>query len=428
MNKQQTPEIDWMEAIDSQRFHPKNVIPLIVRYPKGEDKNTPLGGSIRSIMTIHALSISDIPTSFKYSMDRNQVDFKQPANVRFEIGEKYGRAVQYMAEKWAHVIESTRRSVAAFLATADGRDRDWFDACSFDILFIEPDATHTTVVCAWLLKNAILSEFIGVPGARDIQASEKVPTPCVLEIAGELDRDARIMALAQEEFSKLTVTDTGYANRMKFVDQIAKSLPGVSASSVFDAAVDVAKRTQAQIRQLTDDPEVIKAFGLNQNSETATVNHAGSAKQIVPVSNVSNPDFVSAIVVGQLIIDVGMTVHVDAKALTDHFDGADADDTIILVELVSAIMKEEYADWSLVAPLPSDEALLATYASFTNLQQKTSSVLSYRFDSSGLVEIGHYAGMRGNVTAVSTIFKQITIQVTRLNKTAISPKARLSLK
>jgi hypothetical protein len=106
---------------------------------------------------------------------------------------------------------------------------------TFDVVFIEPDPTHTVVVRAWKIANAYIRELGGPDGKRDLTAAPDYKR-VQIRLDGDFYRDENTMKQAKEILNDVRLVSSNPHSRTRFVENISKDVVVSGKSDGKDAA------------------------------------------------------------------------------------------------------------------------------------------------------------------------------------------------
>jgi len=166
LNGQQQRERMLEQWINNQPYYPRNLITVVLRcgIPEVDKDSNVIAQTIRSLLELHSSSIKGLNTSFrlKGSLDKQ---------VTFEFNERYGRPIDKFLIWW---YSKYRKAWYRGDVSEDG---------TIDVMFIEPDPTHTKVSQAFFMYDMHPVEYSGIESARDLTRAtvteEPPPTPKV---------------------------------------------------------------------------------------------------------------------------------------------------------------------------------------------------------------------------------------------------------
>lgn len=206
--------------IPNQAYYPRNLIAIVLR--NGITGST--GGefvvreTVRALMELHPFGIDGLNTGF--SLHDNS-----PKQVTFRWNERYGRPIDKFFLWWYNKYR-----------------RQWMvqnqvnDEGTLDVMFIEPDPTHTKVVHAYYMYWMRPLEYSGIESSRDLTVARgpasKPAKPNLWQrikahLKGDPIREAMIRAQQAVAAAKLTTVKVTFAGELSMgpdVDALAQDL------------------------------------------------------------------------------------------------------------------------------------------------------------------------------------------------------------
>jgi len=237
------------EWISNQGYVKKNVIPIVLSYPKFIDhlqEPVEWRAVFKSLIETHALSIDGLTSGLTVETDEHAVggggEFQQEitdvkrerSNITTVFKEKAGKPIQMFFDfyiRYGIMDPDTKvplitnyfeqpglESVGGMYSPAD---------YTATILFIEPDITHKTVVDAWLSTNLFPHSNGDRTGKRNVsEAGEGLEIS--IEWGGITTNNSAVLQMAQEILESMNITN---------IPDIQVELPNTKVNSSL-AAID----------------------------------------------------------------------------------------------------------------------------------------------------------------------------------------------
>jgi len=142
------------------------------------------------IIETRAYSISGLSSGTHIDFEKKELSYKNVVPV-FQVEEEYGGPV--------------KNSLIAFSennCTALNSEDKTSSYVSFDVVFIEPDPTHSLIQNAWLLKNAMVAETTGAEGYRDLTKVKTETETITFSLKGETVGGNEAKAVALKELNR----------------------------------------------------------------------------------------------------------------------------------------------------------------------------------------------------------------------------------
>jgi hypothetical protein len=209
----------FAEWINNQAYVRRNVIPLLLTYPKFFDlmpNPAELKAMLKELLELHPLSITGLQAGLTVETEEHAIggagemqeevtDVKRArSTVNFTFKEKAGKAIGFFLDmyiRYGIMDPDMKRPLVSNLlpnGSVDGIGGMYTpEYYTFSMLFIEPDITHTTVYDAWLISNMYPKSNGDRVGSRDIRAAGESPELSI-DMAGfsMCNENVRIMAKA----------------------------------------------------------------------------------------------------------------------------------------------------------------------------------------------------------------------------------------
>lgn len=142
---------DVAQWIPNLSYYPRNLIAFVIRNGilETEEGSTVIAQTVRALIELHPHSITGLNTGF----DINQSSTKK---VTFKFSERYGRPIDTFFTWWYAKYQSLwSRGQAG-------------DEGTIDVMFVEPDPTHTKVAHAIFMYHMRPTQYSGIESKRDL--------------------------------------------------------------------------------------------------------------------------------------------------------------------------------------------------------------------------------------------------------------------
>jgi len=218
------PVDEWMST---QAYVSRNIIPVVIRYPKFFDllpDKDKLIEVYKELIELHPLTIEGLTSGLTVETDEHAmggsgefmeeiIDVKRArSTLSFTYKEKSGKAIQKFLDfviRYGYMDPDVKRPLVIDLAGADALNAmsngiytpDFYTGT---VLFIEPDITQNHVVDAWLSTNMFFKSNGDRTGKRDISSAGAMLDLSIESSALTLNNKA-VMLLADKVLASLTV-------------------------------------------------------------------------------------------------------------------------------------------------------------------------------------------------------------------------------
>ena len=212
------------EWISNHAYIKKNVIPVVLKYPKFFDLMPDTQKWIDTYVTLlelHPLTIDGLTSGLSVTFDEHPVGGsgeqqeeltnveRARSNPSFTFKEKAGKSIQKflnMYIRYGMMDPDVKKPLVTSLSGFDISKVGGMytpDYYTGTVLFIEPDTTHKVVVDAWLCSNMAPKTDGDRTGKRDIRSAGEVPEYTIDFTAITLNNDS-VIGFAQTILDKLT--------------------------------------------------------------------------------------------------------------------------------------------------------------------------------------------------------------------------------
>lgn len=227
---------NYTEWVSNAAYVRKNLIPLLVEYPRGfnflPEKNYWIS-TLRALVELHALSIDGLAAGLEVAVIENpaggagqmQEDFSDVtqarSNVQIRWPEKYGAPISRFWSSYIRMLMMDPETKVAGISTIAGaRPGDMLpDMWSFTMMFIEPDPQHSKVLRSWLVTNMFPHGTGEIIGRREIGAAGE-GQQIDLGFGGLAQFGYGVDLFAQRLLDGIDITGANPLNRPAFVQQI----------------------------------------------------------------------------------------------------------------------------------------------------------------------------------------------------------------
>jgi hypothetical protein len=212
-------ESDVFKWVANQAYCPRNLLAFVIRngIPEAVADETIVADTVRCLLELHAQEISGLNTGFSHASPREK-------QVKFKFIEKYGRPIDSFLTWWYDKYQ-----------TAWNRG-DVGDDGTLDVMFLEPDPTHTKVTHAIYMYRMRPIEYSGIESKRDLYTPRAFPVPekpkptfwqrFVASLKGDPIKDAikKLQEAPSVKPTVLNVTFTGETSTGPMVIKFAQEL------------------------------------------------------------------------------------------------------------------------------------------------------------------------------------------------------------
>ena len=214
------------EWISKQDYVPHNLIAIVMRNFEGErhaqrDEVEMMAMSVKNVIETHPLSVVGFRSGLEVDIESGEVTTLGSAPVfYFRCGEIYGRPIEALMRKWI------TDDVAPLYKDREALGED-FEAelrkVSIDVMFIEPDPTHTVVVRAWSCENFHPTGVRGEAGERDFMRAG-VRGRVVVRFKAAIKQDEAVFAQAHSLLNGVILASANPHEAKAFVNVVAADL------------------------------------------------------------------------------------------------------------------------------------------------------------------------------------------------------------
>lgn len=205
---------DLTTWVSNNKYVPRNLIAIVVRNFDCEDeKDDTRAKTLKVLMEQRALSIKGFHTHF--SLTEQGGRFKITPVLRFQ--EAYGRPVDHFFTHWyteylTDVQDNIRKFYSDPVSPAIRRK------ATVDVLFIEPDPTHTKVVMAWSATSMYPNRYFGIESQRDLARTPEEHVVVEAHFQCDIETGEEVIQLAQKELEKINIQSANPHERGRILD------------------------------------------------------------------------------------------------------------------------------------------------------------------------------------------------------------------
>ncbi len=213
--------------ISNQAYVKRNIIPVVLKYPKFFDFLTSkdkLIESYKALIELHPLSIDGLSSGLTVEFDEHAVGgagemqeeiinvTRARSTPSFTFKEKAGKSIQKFVDfiiRYGYMDPDTKQPLVAQHMTDYDATKELYspDFYTGSVLFIEPDVLQKSVVDAWLCVNMAFKGNGDRTGKRDVRAAGEAPEITLESTAITLNNEA-VLTMASEILDAMTIIDT----------------------------------------------------------------------------------------------------------------------------------------------------------------------------------------------------------------------------
>lgn len=210
--------------ISNQAYVKRNIIPVVLSYPKFFDFLTDKEKFIsayKALIELHPLTIDGLSSGLTVEVDEHAVGgagemqeeitnvLRTRSTLSFTFKEKAGKSIQKFLDfmiRYGYMDPDAKKPlVAEFISNMDKIGGAYTpDYYTGTVIFIEPDALHKDVVDAWLCTNMFFKSNGDRTGKRDIHTAGEAPELTIESSAITMNNEA-VLVLASDILAKLTI-------------------------------------------------------------------------------------------------------------------------------------------------------------------------------------------------------------------------------
>lgn len=244
---------DYRTYISNSAYVQRNMIAVLVEYPRGFDYMTPdpslndiYIGTLKALVEQQAKTIDGVNGRINVSYVDNpigasgevQADFSQTtreaSKPSFTWVEKQGRPIHLFFNSWIFYLlghPDTQTPAITSLEHNRGKNFDFLpDFNSMSVLFIEPDPFQNRVVEAWLCVNMMPNGSGDLNGKRDI-ASAMQSREVQVEFTAMTMMSMGVNQFAQSILDELNYVGLNPHNRRSSIESISRFIRDVKDSN-----------------------------------------------------------------------------------------------------------------------------------------------------------------------------------------------------
>lgn len=227
-NPQETLDLspELREWVSNQQYHPRNIVAVVTRglswSSKGRYGQVPSASEpedlelmdrmIKAMVELHPVSMDGLNTGFgSHGLSVNQ------QKASFNVIEKYGRVFDKLLHRW-HDDYNNWHS----LNCKEMPDTPVIESVTIDMIFFEPDPTHSQIVHAWKGTNLHPFYYSGIRSRRDISGRGYGEIESLdFNLAGTYTMGSEVHAEAQTVLDGLVLADSNPYTQAEFVGKIS---------------------------------------------------------------------------------------------------------------------------------------------------------------------------------------------------------------
>lgn len=218
----------YEEWISNHAYIKKNVIPVVLRYPRFMDympESDKWKATYKALIELHPLSIEGLTSGLTVEVDEHAVggagemqeeltDVKRArSTISMTFKEKAGKSIQKFLDyviRYGMMDPDTKKPLVTKYFTEDALAAmggiytpDFYTGT---VLFIEPDTTHKVVVDAWLSSNMFPKGNGDRTGKRNLTEAGEAPELSIEWTSITMNNEA-VLGLADTILKSLNVID-----------------------------------------------------------------------------------------------------------------------------------------------------------------------------------------------------------------------------
>lgn len=210
--------------ISNQAYIKKNIIPVVLSYPKFFDFLTDKDKFIaayKALIELHPLTIDGLTSGLTVEVDEHAVGgggemqeeitnvTRARSTLSFTFKEKAGKSIQKFLDfmiRYGYLDPDVKKPLVAQFIDDMSKVGGAYtpDYYTGTVIFIEPDVLHKEVVDAWLCTNMFFKSNGERTGKRDIHSAGEAPELTIESSAITMNNEA-VLALATDILSKLSI-------------------------------------------------------------------------------------------------------------------------------------------------------------------------------------------------------------------------------
>lgn len=215
---------NYEEWISNHAYIKKNVIPVVIRYPKFMDfmpNSADWIATYKALIELHPLSIEGLSSGLTVEFDEHAVggagemqeELTNVTRARSTIShtykEKAGKSIQKFLDYYIRYgmmdPDVKKPLVTEYINSMEDIGGMYTpDYYTGTVLYIEPDTTHKVVVDAWLCSNMAPKGNGDRTGKRDLRSAGEAPELSVEFTSITMNNEA-VLAMADTILASLTV-------------------------------------------------------------------------------------------------------------------------------------------------------------------------------------------------------------------------------
>lgn len=270
---------NYAEFISNHAYVRKNVIPVVLSYPKVFDlfpNPEVFIAAWKALLELHPRSIEGLDSTLTVETDEHPVGgagemqeeitnvTRARTQLSMNVKEKAGKAITKFMEfvvRYGYLDPDQKRPLVSRWLTADKLDElggmytpEFYTG---SVIYIEPDVTCRKVVDAWLCTNVFFKNKIGDrSGKREITAANEIPD-INIELASITMNNENVLRLADKILANLSIFNT--------ISDLDMHLPIAGINSSIEAVEYTGFNATQKHGTITDSPESEVGVGTPKN-------------------------------------------------------------------------------------------------------------------------------------------------------------------
>jgi hypothetical protein len=229
---------DIAQWVTNQKYHPRNIVAVVTRGlqwgvgPYAGD-HTDIGQppedldmldrSIKALLELHPVRIRGLRTGFGGG-ESGVPYITEYSSALFNVIEKYGRAVDRIMHRWHDDYRAWRNLNGPRMSHTPPES-----SVTIDVVFFEPDPTHTAIQMAWKGTNLHPWYYSGIESSRDLRADRFGDhEELCFGLSGNYTTGDDVMAEAQSILNGLALVGSNPYTSQEFVKSVSDDVLGLT--------------------------------------------------------------------------------------------------------------------------------------------------------------------------------------------------------